>query len=347
MVAWYITSWGEAAGKSTLCWGIGEYLQKKGKKVSFFKPISVSEGEVSPDGDVEFARQVFRLEEEAESLCPPSFTLSSLQMELAQKGDFHRKLKEAFARIFLDREIVLVEGVSSLDAGDILAQACYESATALNAKVIVIARYSAALPWEKLVQASKKFGPNLAGMVVNFVPKKKLESEASRIVSLCAKEGIRLLGVLPEERVLLAVSIGELAGYLQGEIITDREAEEELVDNLMIGAASSDCGLDYFQRRESKVVVTRGSRPDLQLAALATPTKALILCENVSPIDHVRHWAEEKKVLIMVVKQDTLSAVARIEEAIAKARFHQRKKLEKLEEILTQHFDFAGMYQGP
>lgn len=347
MAAWYIASWGKAAGKSTLCWGVARELQRRDKKVGFSKPVRVSESEMPSDGDVEFAQQVLGLKETAETLCPFSLTLTSLQTELTKKEEFRRKLQESFDLISPGKEIVLVEGVGSLDEGDIQAQACYESAVALNARVIVTVRYSVALPWKKFFQACKKFRQDLVGIVVNFVPRKKLELETTRIASLCAAEGVRLLGVLPEERLLLTVSIGELAAYLQGEIITEGESKEELVENMMIGAASSDCGLDYFQRRGGKVVITRGSRPDLQLAALATSTKALILSENVPPIDQVRHWAEEKRVLVMVVKQDTLSTVAKVEEVLANARFRQKRKLEKLDEILKQHFDFGGLFGGP
>jgi BioD-like phosphotransacetylase family protein len=94
------------------------------------------------------------------------------------------------------------------------------------------------------------------------------------------------------------------------------------------------------------VVVARGGRPDIQLAALATPTKGLILSEDIAPIPQVLNWAEDREIPILLSKQDTLPTVAAIEETIVQARFHQEKKVRILEEILQQHFDFNTLDQG-
>ena len=72
-------------------------------------------------------------------------------------------------------------------------------------------------------------------------------------------------------------SVGELAKHLGGEIVNCPERSEELVENLMLGALSVDSGLDYFRRKTNKAVIARGDRPDLQMAALETSTKCLIL----------------------------------------------------------------------
>ena len=112
---------------------------------------------------------------------------------------------------------------------------------------------------------------------------------------------------------------------------------------VMLGALSVDSGLDYFSRKANKVVITRSERPDIQLAALATSTKGIILSGDTSPIPQVLHWAEDKGVPILITKQDTFSIVAKVEEAFLQAKFHHQKKLNKLTEILDQHFDFERL----
>lgn len=320
MVALYITSLEEAAGKSTLCLGIGRHLLSEGKRVGFLKPLA-TEG---IDPDAEFARQALELKEPVEALCP-----------------LYQDLKKAYDQVSPGKDIVLVEG-PSLDGG---SKASYESAEALEAKAIIVTRYSTVKPWARVAPAAKEFGHHLLGIVVNAVPGNKLASVYNEMLSAPEREGIRVLGVLPEKRILLTVSVGELAEYLQAEVLPDSQATEELIESLMLGALGVDSGLDYFHRKEGKTVIVRGERPDLQLAALATSIKCLILTGDTPPIPQVRYWAEERGVPILVVKEDTLSTVAAIEEIFLKTRFRQAKKLKPLEELLQQHFDFPTLYQ--
>ncbi len=346
MRALYIASGGEAAGKSTLCWGIGRQLINRGTRVGYFKPLSLAEETAVFDRDAEFAKQVLNLEESARSLCPFPLNLAALRAELREPESLQHKMKEACNRISPGKETMLVEGIGTLDEGGALAMACEETAQALDARAIIVARYSASFPGEKLMNVAKNWKQRLLGMVVNAVPQKILKSETEKINSRFASEGIKVLGVLPEERLLIAITLKDLAEHLQGEILFDGQEAEELIENIMIAASSPDSGLEYFNRKANKAVIVRGNSPDLQLAALETQTRALILTGNKPPIDLVRYRAEERKVPLLLVKQDTLSTVAAIEEAIVKTRFRQQRKLERLEEILAQHFDFPALYQG-
>ncbi len=114
----------------------------------------------------------------------------------------------------------------------------------------------------------------------------------------------------------------------------------------MAGVLCVDPGVEYFKRRDNKAVVTRGERPDIQLAALETSTRGLILCGNVPPIPTVLHRAEDKGVPIILVEQNTIAAIAGIEEVLSQARFRHQSKLSAMERTLAQHFDFPTLYQS-
>ncbi|OGO05693.1 MAG: hypothetical protein A2Y60_03680 [Chloroflexi bacterium RBG_13_54_9] len=124
------------------------------------------------------------------------------------------------------------------------------------------------------------------------------------------------MGPTAEGQSRSLLSVGELAKHLEGEILNCPERSEELVENLMVGALSVDSGLDYFRRKTNKAVITRGDRPDIQMAALETSTKCLILTGNISPMPIVLHRATEKGIPIIVVKEDTVSTLRHIEEAL-------------------------------
>jgi len=143
------------------------------------------------------------------------------------------------------------------------------------------------------------------------------------------KEGVKVMGELPEDRTLLGVSVAELADDLQAEVLCCPESTGKLVENLMIGALSFGSGEEYFARKDNKAVITRSERADIQLAALATSTVCLILGGDQAPSPQVVHWAEDKEVPVLLVKQDVLSIVNEIEKTFIKARLKQQEKLEK------------------
>ena len=74
-------------------------------------------------------------------------------------------------------------------------------------------------------------------------------------------------------------------------------------------------------------MITGGDRPDIQLAALETSTKCLILTGNLHPSPIILNRAEELGVPMILVGQDTMTAMQTIEKFFGRSRFHQIKKL--------------------
>ena len=122
-----------------------------------------------------------------------------------------------------------------------------------------------------------------------------------------------------EERKPSTVSIGELAEYIQGEILNCPEQSGELVENLMVGAMCVDPAPLYFDIKPNKAVITRGDRADIQLGALETSTKCLILTGGIKPIPSVMQRAEETKVPIIMVEKETPATLADLETGLGRS----------------------------
>jgi hypothetical protein len=343
----YMVAWEQGGGKTTLCVGLGKHLQSHNKRVGYLKPVALTATEVSPgvDKDARFVHLALSLEEPVEALCPFYLNSQALKAELAEK-DFPHRLLGAYSAVAKDKDVVLLEGWGGLGRDNGLLQASCQMADILDAKVIILIPYSTDLQRGRIHVSANKFDQRLLGVVINRVPQGKMESTRTEVVPLFHKEGGKVLGVLPEERLLFGVSVAELAEHLQAEVLCCHESLGELVENLMIGALSVDPGVDYFARKVNKAVITRGERPDIQLAALATSTRCLILSQGIAPIPQVLHWAEDKGTPILLVKENTLSTIAKVEETLVQARFRQQKKQRRLAQILEQHFDFDMLYQS-
>jgi BioD-like phosphotransacetylase family protein len=307
----YVVSAEEAAGKTAICAGLGSLLQSSGKKVGYLKPLAGEKG--GADGDIAFMRQVLGLSGDAD------------------KGEASQ-----------DKDVVLVEGMVGPSADDAVSQTIYGAAREMSARVIAVAVYSGQP--SKYIESYQGFGESLLGVVLNKVPQSQLKRVQGEASKQFGAAGIKVLGVIPEDRVLLALTVGELADAIQGKIRNSAEKSAELVENFMLGAMVVDSGLDYFGRKSQKAAIVRQNRPDMQLAALETSTRCLVLSAGSEPpIYSVLEKAENRGIPIVSTETATGDIVTGIEEALRKSRFHQEKKLSKLTEIMRQNLDLKAI----
>jgi len=347
LVALYVTSSEEATGKTTIGAGVGKHLVEGGKKVGFLKPIIAESPSVEKtDRDASFMKHILALAEPVDLLCPAVQLLPkkgetiSWAALISRRESFMNQIREAYAQISQGKDVIIVEGRGEP------SQASRRIAQALNAKVIIVEDYSNRLSMANLITSSEDFGERLLGVVLNKVPGNKLEPVAGELRTQLGKAGINVLGVLPEDRLLFTLTVGELAEHLQGEILNSTEKSAELVENFMLGAMGLDLAPDYFSRKSNKAVIVRGKRSDMQLTALETSTRCLVLTGKTAPIPEVIARAKDKEVPMILVKEDTATTVTNIEEALSQTRFNQEQKLPRLAEIMQQHFNFQALCEG-
>ncbi|MFC1931246.1 DRTGG domain-containing protein [Chloroflexota bacterium] len=336
MVALYIVSVEEAVGKTAIAAGVSRHLLNDGKKVGFLKPIIADKKPAASDSDATFMKQVLALSEPVSSLCP----LLGGERKLADKA------REAYIEVSQNKDVVIMEGRCGPSPDDNLSQASYQIAEALKAKVIVVEGYSGQSSVTNFVNSYKGFGENLLGIVLNKVPKSQLKQVCEEVTSRFGEAELRILGVLPEDRALFTLTVGELADSIQGKILNDNEKSAELVENLMVGAMVVDSGLEYFGRKANKAAIVRDDRPDMQMAALETSTKCLVISGDTAPVDYVRYKAEDKGVPVIITKNDTDTIVKNIEDTLTGVRLNQEKKLSKLAELIEPNLDFPAIYKG-
>jgi len=350
MIALYFASMGEAAGKSALCSALGVNLKAEGRRVGFFKPVAVLTDKANAgavDRDTEFIKQLLALEEPVDLLCPVSLsTKDFLATANENEPAWLAKAKEAYPRVSQGKDMVLIEGVSGFKAGSAQALAGSLTAKALGAKAILIVRYQSDLKASQIVSAAQVLAGHLLGVVINAVPQRRMESVKSTLVPSLEQSGIEVLGTLPEDRALLTISVGELVEHLEGSILNSPQSSENLVESIMVGAMSPDPAVSYLSLKSNKAVITRGDRPDIQLAALTTSTSCLILTGDIKPLPNVLGRAEEINVPIVVVKEGTVRTMEAMEGVLDKAQFFHLKKVERLEGLLQEYLNFEPIYHG-
>lgn len=346
MVSLYLTSMGEGAGKSILCAALGRKFKAAGKKVGFFKPITIlAETAGATDKDAEFMRHALTLTEPLDLLCPVSLSTKDFAAAANEKEPaWLKKTKDVFPKVSQGKDVVLIEGAGDLKSNSAAAVINGKIAEALGAKIMLVVRYQSDTDANQIASAARAFAGRLLGVLINAVPERRMEQVKSNLVSSLEKGGIKVLGVLPEDRVLFTISVGELAEHLGGNILNSPERSGELVESVMVGAMSSDSALSYLSLKPGKAVITRGDRPDIQLAALETSLSCLILTNNINPVPNVINLAQSANVPIVMVKHDTRQTLDSIEGAFSKAKFSHEKKVERLEQILEQNVNLEAVY---
>lgn len=335
MVALYLVASEEGAGKTAIAAGLAKHFLSNGKKVGFLKPI-FAEQKTEGDTDAAFMKQVLALPEQIGSLSP----LIGGEKRLADR------IREVYIEVAQNKDVVIIEGRCGQSPDDSLSKAAYKIAGALKAKVVAVEGFTHKASTPRFVNSYKGFGENLLGMVLNKVPKSRQKRVCEEITAKFGESELRILGVIPEDRVLFTLSIGELADSIDGEILNNAEKSAELVENIMVQVMVIDSGLEYFGRKANKAAVAKDDRPDMQMAALETLTRCLIISGGKAPNDYVRLKAQDKGVPIILTGNNINTVVQNIEDALGKARFAQEKKSARLAEILEQNLDFPAIDKG-
>ncbi len=346
----YVTSGETFSGKSALCIGLGVRFRKDGQKVGYMKPVvincSVREG-VPYDEDVTFAKQIFNLTESFDTLCPVALTPAKLEQQFrGPEVNYEPRLLDAFAELSGDSDVIVLEGGRSLREGYLAGLPPKRVVDLLGAKVLMIVKYDESLMVDRILTGQNYFKEAMIGAVINEVPRAQLEHVVDTVVPFLTRHGIQVFGVIRKEQLLAAPSVRELSEGLNAELLCSEACFDELVETFLVGAMSADAALTYFRRKPNKAVITGGDRTDIQLAALETSTRCLILTGNLYPAPGVLNRADELCVPVLLTKMDTLTTIQIIEGYFNRSRFQQPQKMERFSALLDEYFDFAALYDA-
>jgi BioD-like phosphotransacetylase family protein len=188
-----------------------------------------------------------------------------------------------------------------------------------------------------VMDAAEPFEDGLTGIVLNNVPKLRMHAATRDLVPEIESGGARVLGVVPQDRLLLAPTVGELVELLDAEVIAFPEGLGEPVESLMMGALALDGGIHYYGDTDRKVVITRWDRPDLQMPAMATGCQGLILTNGGRPMPYVWNRVQELKIPVALVQSGTVATANKLGNgSLAGRGTASQRKVEHLADVLAK-----------
>lgn len=351
MKSLYITSVERYSGKTATCLAIGSCLKADGYQVGYLKPLSLQpwmEGGKIADEDAAFIKEILDIKLEPWELSPVVLTPEYLRTYLTDVNheDLMKKVKEAHNRAGQGQDVLLLEGGGSLREGYVVGLPTPEVAHELDSQVLAIVKYRDEVRLlDDSLAAKERLGDELCGILINRVPKEASSYVEEIAIPFLEKRGINIFGVLPEERGLSAITVGEIIDVVDAEVLTKNINREALVENLTVGAMTAEVALSRFRRYPNKAVITGGDRTDIQLAALETSTTCLVLTGNLHPNPLIVKQAEEFEIAILLVRNNTMETVEAIERVFGKTRLGQAVKFHQFQQLFEKHCNCTQFYE--
>ncbi|MBO3840636.1 MAG: phosphotransacetylase family protein [Thermoproteota archaeon] len=347
MRAIYIASIEGFSGKSILTISLAHFAKEKGMRTGYFKPISIgcipgSKGELV-DEDTETMMEILGSENAA---CPVK--LQKNFIDEFEDSKIVENILESYRRVSYGKDIMLIEGASNLSTGSIWDCHVPKLASLLNAELFLIAKYGEDSTIDQVLQARdycKHWGIGISGLVLNRVAEDRIERTRSLVKPLFEREGLRVLGILPEDRILGSLTVREINEALGGEVIAGKKGLDNLVETFLIGAMTPESAIKYFRRVKNELIITGGDRTDIVLAALEAGASALILTGNLYPSVKVLPRADELGIPLIVVPQDTYTTLQNVQKIVGKIKPRDNVRIESALKLVRNNVDWKAILQ--
>jgi BioD-like phosphotransacetylase family protein len=337
------------SGKTLITVGLGLALKESGYTVGYFKPLGKQPTVVNGktvDADAQFLKGILQLAEPLEQICPVVLTQDLVARALrGEVPDLRAQIQQAFEAIAAGKDVTLIGGAGSLAEGAFLGISGTRLAKEFRSPLLLVDVYTTEACLDSILTAREALGERLLGVVLNRVMPPSLPEVEQMVVPFLVAKGVEVLGVLPLDRVLDAVTVRQMTELLDGKVICAHERLDEFVERFSVGAMDVDAALGYFRKLPNKAVITGGQRADIQLAALETSTKCLVLTGDQMPNEIIISRAREVGVPIISVHYDTYTTVEKLEAVLGRIRIREEPKVRRARELLRDRLNYRRIVE--
>ncbi len=342
MIPIFIISNRAFTGKNFFALGLALTLKERGFKVGYIRPlgrIPIKKGEEIFDEEAVFIKELLGLEEPLSVISPFVFTYE-IQYRLFEGADL--KVKERVLNSFSkqsNKDFVLVVGPNNIFEGFALGIDSISLLKETDGRVIAIQHWDSELAMDDVFGIRHLTLDKFIGAVINKVPPEQFLHVKEKVIPFMEGKGIKVLGVFKKDKFLEAVTVRRLMEAVNGGLVCCENKLDEFVENLSIGAMDPETAISYFLRIPNKAVITGIHRTDIQIVAMETSTKCLILTGGMHANETVTGIARAKGIPIIVTPLDTFTAVDRMEKLMGKAVIREKDKAIRAKEVVSTEFD--------
>jgi BioD-like phosphotransacetylase family protein len=342
MIPIFVASNTGYSGRTFISLGLAMKLMELGYKVGYLKPIGkvpVKKGREVYDADALFIKEILGLTESLDRISP--FVLTFETQTLIFQGkvkDAKKQVMTAF-RSLKNKDFVIIGGAGNLFEGSLLNLNTLSLVDDMEAKILFVEPWRGEITADSLFGAYQLLGKGFAGGIINKTPVNTVGYVKETIRPFLEKKGVRIFGVFPKDRFLESATVRQLNEILNGKVLCCDDRLDEFVEHFSIGAMDVDSALSYFRKIPNKAVITGAHRSDIQLAAMETSTKCIILTGGYQINDVVITRAQAKGIPIISVLDDTFTTIDKIEASMGRTSIREPRKVERAKELIDKEFD--------
>lgn len=348
----FIAATEQNVGKTTTCLGLYAALRPALAKIGFIKPVGQRFVEVEGkriDEDSVLIQQTFGTEIPIEDMSPiavePDFTRRYINH--ANHDALVRRIQHSFDRSAWEKDFVIIEGTGHAGVGSVFDLSNAKVASILHSKVVLVTPGGIGRPIDEAVLNKALFdreGVEFLGVVINKVRPEKFEQTLEFGRKGLARLGIELLGVIPEEPILMKPTLREVCERIRGQFIIGENSGRLSATNIVVAAmTSSNLRKDL---RPGSLVITPGDREDIILACASDQfdnraVSGLVLSEGLQPHETVLNMIRTAGLPIITSELDAFTIASRIHSMTIKTLPGDDQKISRIQELIGQHLDVA------
>lgn len=348
----YVVSTEESSGKSAIIVALASMAMEMGVRVGYFKPIGTSSllapGREHLDEDVEIMRAILKSRHESNILCPI----------ILKREDFLRDFAETHIKSHIENilaaykvasngtDIMLIEGSRSLSVGAFIECSAPRLAREIGAEILLIGRFRDDSIVDDVLQAQDcciKWGTKISWVVLNRIPPDMMEHAERVVRPFLEKHGIRVSGLIPEDRVLSSPTVREICDFIGGRVLAGKDGLDRTIEAVLVGAMTPESAVKYFRKVANELVITGGDRTDIILTALETDVSAIVLTGNLYPSTKVFPKADQLKVPLILVPYDTYTTLQYVQKVIGRIKPGDSRRISAAINLVRKYVDWRQL----
>ena len=276
---------------------------------------------------------------------PRGFTKAFINGQVVE--DLPARIRSAWERVAVDREVLLVEGTGHAGVGSVIDLSNAAVAKMLGARAVIVSEAGVGRPIDEIVLNHALFtrhGVEVAGAVVNKVDHDAHPSLAKVLERGLAQHGIELLGVLPYTPLLSNPTLSMLQEQMKGELLHPGPDLGLVIEHVAIGAMQAEHVLERVG--PGSLLIVPGDREDV-IATMVSATlvgrpgeatistrrrrqtlAGVVLTGGYRPSKPVIDAIRQADIFTYLVTEDTYAAASEVHDLLVKTHPDDTEKIE-------------------
>ncbi|MHC1592566.1 MAG: AAA family ATPase [Methermicoccaceae archaeon] len=339
----FISSVDAYCGKSALCIGLLSVLTERGYSVGYMKPVGNALVDVDGmlmDEDAIMMKRLFALDEPLEMITPLLATERLVHDALRGKTKaLAQKVHSAFVQLSDDKDIVLVEGAEGVEFGAVFGLEAREISSLLGTTNVLVSPYTKGLADHVLAGVRLLGGENLCGVLINGVPRERMEWTESLVGGFLNSRAVNVLGILPHEPTLGNLEVREVADAINAHVLAGESGLGRQVNSMLIGAMGLQTSAKVFRRGAGSVVIIGAGRSEIISTAIECGVACVVATGEHAPECVLLSYAEERGVPVLHFRGDALTAIESLESVLGRIKIRNRDDVAIAHRLVEEHVD--------